>query len=253
MIFMAQAPTLLYGLRGVLSFLLASVLIYKNKKDESDGLIPLVIFILSKHRIYNVATSPQPTDLPHWNILGNVLNLYVSIKKNHISSSLIIQLIPGNPWVDLLPKYSASITTTIKYCHCFTLSLPWSLGLYFISVIQTINQLIHSLWNWEGLPWWLSGKEATRQGKIHGFQSWVGKMPWRRKWQPTPVFLPRKFCGQRSLVATVYGTAKSQARLTTKQQRQQWNWEYNYLVKWSRTPGPVLTLPYVCEKTLAKE
>ena len=31
-------------------------------------------------------------------------------------------------------------------------------------------------------------------------QSWVGKIPWRRKWQPTPVFLPGKFHGQRSLV-----------------------------------------------------
>ena len=29
--------------------------------------------------------------------------------------------------------------------------------------------------------------------------SWVGKIPWRRKWQPTPVFLPGEFCGQRSL------------------------------------------------------
>ena len=29
---------------------------------------------------------------------------------------------------------------------------------------------------------------------------WVGKIPWRRKWQPTPVFLPRKSHGQRSLV-----------------------------------------------------
>ena len=29
---------------------------------------------------------------------------------------------------------------------------------------------------------------------------WVGKIPWKRKWQPTPVFLPREFCGQRSLV-----------------------------------------------------
>ena len=28
---------------------------------------------------------------------------------------------------------------------------------------------------------------------------WDGKIPWRRKWQPTPVFLPRKFQGQRSL------------------------------------------------------
>ena len=29
---------------------------------------------------------------------------------------------------------------------------------------------------------------------------WVGKIPWRRKWQPTPVFLPGKFYGQKSLV-----------------------------------------------------
>ena len=30
---------------------------------------------------------------------------------------------------------------------------------------------------------------------------WVGKIPWRRKWQPTPVFLPGEFHGQRSLAA----------------------------------------------------
>ena len=29
---------------------------------------------------------------------------------------------------------------------------------------------------------------------------WVGKIPWTRKWQPTPAFLPGKFHGQRSLV-----------------------------------------------------
>ena len=28
---------------------------------------------------------------------------------------------------------------------------------------------------------------------------WMGNIPWRRKWQPTPVFLPEKFHGQRSL------------------------------------------------------
>ena len=33
-----------------------------------------------------------------------------------------------------------------------------------------------------------------------GFDPWVGKIPWSRKWQPTPVFMPRKFHGQRSLV-----------------------------------------------------
>ena len=33
----------------------------------------------------------------------------------------------------------------------------------------------------------------------HGFEPWVEKIAWRRKWQPTPVFLPGKSHGQRSL------------------------------------------------------
>ena len=31
------------------------------------------------------------------------------------------------------------------------------------------------------------------------FNRWAGKIPWRRAWQPTPVFLPGEFHGQRSL------------------------------------------------------
>ena len=31
------------------------------------------------------------------------------------------------------------------------------------------------------------------------FNSWVGKIPWRRKWQPLPVLLPEEVHGQRSL------------------------------------------------------
>ena len=36
--------------------------------------------------------------------------------------------------------------------------------------------------------------------KVSGFDPWVGKIPWRRKWQLTPVLLPGKFRGLRSLV-----------------------------------------------------
>ena len=53
------------------------------------------------------------------------------------------------------------------------------------------------------LPWWLSGKKIHLQCRSHrrpGFDPWARKIPWRRKWQPTPVFLPGDFCGQRSLV-----------------------------------------------------
>ena len=36
--------------------------------------------------------------------------------------------------------------------------------------------------------------------KRHGVNLWVGKIPWRRAWQFTPVFLPGESHGQRSLV-----------------------------------------------------
>ena len=57
--------------------------------------------------------------------------------------------------------------------------------------------------NHEGLPRWHSGKESAcqcRRPKKCRFDPWVRKIPWRRKWKPTPVFLPGKFHGQRSLV-----------------------------------------------------
>ena len=40
-----------------------------------------------------------------------------------------------------------------------------------------------------GLPRWLSGKEPGSQCRRHGCDPWIRKIPWRRKWQPTPVFL----------------------------------------------------------------
>src|SRR5574340_1189981 len=39
-----------------------------------------------------------------------------------------------------------------------------------------------------------------QETKIHGFDSCVGKIPWRRAWQPTPVFLPGESHRERSLV-----------------------------------------------------
>ena len=43
-----------------------------------------------------------------------------------------------------------------------------------------------------------------------GFSLWVGKIPWKRKWQPTLVFLPEEFHGKRSLVGyTPWGCKES--------------------------------------------
>ena len=50
-----------------------------------------------------------------------------------------------------------------------------------------------------GLPRRLSGKKPTCQHRRYEFDPWVGKIPQRRKWQPTPVFLPEEIHGQRRL------------------------------------------------------
>ena len=51
-----------------------------------------------------------------------------------------------------------------------------------------------------GLPWWISGKEFSCQCRRLRFDPWSRKIPWRRKWQPSPVFFPGKSNGWRSLV-----------------------------------------------------
>ena len=45
------------------------------------------------------------------------------------------------------------------------------------------------------------------------FYPWVGKIPWRKSWQPTPVFLPGESCGQRSLADYGPYGRKSQTQL----------------------------------------
>ena len=63
------------------------------------------------------------------------------------------------------------------------------------------------------LPWWLSGKESACQYRRCRFDSWVGKIPWRRKWQPTPVFLPGESQGRGAWLAAIYGVAQSRTPL----------------------------------------
>ena len=50
------------------------------------------------------------------------------------------------------------------------------------------------------LPWWLRWSRICLQCRRPGSDPWVGKIPWRRDWPPTPVFFPGEFHGQRSLV-----------------------------------------------------
>ena len=65
----------------------------------------------------------------------------------------------------------------------------------YYSTIRSVDTLVCSMM----LPCWLSGKESACQCKRQEFDPWVRKIPCRRKWQATPVFLPGEFHGHRSL------------------------------------------------------
>ena len=67
------------------------------------------------------------------------------------------------------------------------------------------------------LPRWHSGKESAcqcRRPKRCVFNPWVGKIPWRRKWQPALVFLPGKSHRQRNLVGYSPRGSKESTRLS---------------------------------------
>jgi len=66
----------------------------------------------------------------------------------------------------------------------------------FEEIIAPTSQIWWKIQNHPSeLPWWLTGKESSRQCrrcKRAGSISGLERFPWRRKWQPTPVFLPGK-------------------------------------------------------------
>ena len=68
-----------------------------------------------------------------------------------------------------------------------------------------------------GFPGGTSGTEPACQYRRHkraGFDSWVKKIPWRRAWQPTPVFLPGESHGERSLAGSVGSQRVGRDRVT---------------------------------------
>ena len=81
----------------------------------------------------------------------------------------------------------------------------------------TSEEWIENKWGC-GLPRWLTGKESAywcRRHSRHKFTSWVGKMLWRRKWQPTLVFLPGRSHKQESVGLESTRVTKSWTRLSS--------------------------------------
>ena len=84
----------------------------------------------------------------------------------------------------------------------------WACTLSFYKLKQNRFELDY------GLPRWHSVKDLPAMW-VTQVQTWVGKTPWRREWQLTPVFLSGEFHGQRSLADYIaHGATKSQTRLS---------------------------------------
>ena len=81
----------------------------------------------------------------------------------------------------------------------------WTESLDYLSLSLSL-----SLFQYWGFPGGAVVKTPTANvgDTKYWFNPWVGKIPWRRKWQATPVFLPGKSHGQRSLVGCSPGGHK---------------------------------------------
>ena len=86
-----------------------------------------------------------------------------------------------------------------RCCACLYVSMNIE---NLLEKMSTVQLIFFSFWS-ERVEW-----------RKDGFDPWVGKIPWRREWQPTPVFLPGKSHGQRSLVGYSPWVTKGRTRLT---------------------------------------
>ena len=75
------------------------------------------------------------------------------------------------------------------------------------SVRNTFSEVGSDICEWLGIDMDDDSKstgqklaDSAMEGIKHGFNPWVWKIPWRREWLPTTVFLPKEFHGQRSLM-----------------------------------------------------
>ena len=89
----------------------------------------------------------------------------------------------------------------VSVCVCMYVCVnvyaeKWSKFLLFYKIVQSARTI-----KWKLLRRF-SGKESScpcRRCRRHRFDPWIGKIPWKRKWQPSPVFLPGKSHRQRIL------------------------------------------------------
>ena len=149
---------------------------------------------LSRQKYWSGLPFPSPGDLP---------NPGVEPESPVSSSGKLFTTEPlGKP---------KSVNWTLTLNEGRTMYLSKGLGnksAKFSIVIEKLSKWnINQLWGIQGFPGSSDGKvspcNAGDLGSTPDSYPWVRKIPWRRKWQPTPVFLPGEFPGQRRLAGYI--------------------------------------------------
>ena len=117
--------------------------------------------------------------------------------------------------------------------HIFQHKRPSSYADLFCP-IWTVNTIMDRCHVYQSLIRLPSGSVVKNSPANGGdaFDPWVGKIPWRRKWPPTPVLLPGKSHGQKSLVGYSPWDCRIGCDVATKQEQQQQppsTWDMCYL------------------------
>ena len=102
-------------------------------------------------------------------------------------------------------------------CLCFVKCELYSLkGTFFFTKKMTSNYNQRGSFP-QGASLIAQSVRIRLQCRRPGFNSWIRKIPWRREWQPTPVFFPGESQGQRSLAGyTALGFARVRHDLATQ-------------------------------------
>ena len=148
------------------------------------------------------------------------------IKPQH-KSAIGMSMSPPSPALPIPLHPTPSHPSRLRQSPCLS-SLRHAANSYWLSLLHMVIQVSRllsactsqtdkpqiCLYSFFHFPGRTSGKAPTcpcRRRKRPGFDPWVGKIPWRRAWQPSPVFFPGESRGQGSPVGYKPWDCKEQA------------------------------------------
>ena len=135
-------------------------------------------------RFYFLNSMQQEKVCGKWFLLGNENETFVEL--GDLVWTVGSRLLPG-------------CNEFVKGCHVSSY-ITYNILMFDVQCF-VFYVLFNSSYQEHGLPWWLSSKRICPQCRRCGIDPWVRKIPWRREWQPIPVFFPGESHGQRSSVA----------------------------------------------------